>query len=135
MTLGHTIIMGRKTWDSLPKGALPGRRNVVISRNKDFQAPGADLYSSIEDAISSCGADEHLFIIGGAEIYKQTIDKAHNLFLTRVYADFPNADAFFPEVDFNEWELVKEERCNDSEKIKYCFIDFKRKNYESCHNK
>ena len=84
LTLGHTIIMGRKTWDSLPKGALPGRRNVVISRNKDFQAPGADLYSSIEDAISSCGADEHLFIIGGAEIYKQTIDKAHNLFLTRV---------------------------------------------------
>lgn len=137
LTLGHTIIMGRKTWDSLPKGALPGRRNVVITRNQDFVAPGADVFQSAEEALASCGNDEHVFIIGGAQIYSQTIGYADTLFLTEVYADFPKADAFFPKIDLSEWEITNREECEGTEPLKYCFIDFKRKNrhYESCNHK
>lgn len=127
LTLGHTIIMGRKTWESLPKGALPGRRNVVISRNKNFVANGADIYSSIEEALVSCKCDEHIFIIGGAQIYKQTINQADNLFLTEVCASFPEADAFFPEFDITEWEITNRQECEETEPLKYCFIDLKRK--------
>ena len=127
LTMGHTIIMGRKTWDSLPKGALPGRRNVVVTRDKNFFAEGADVYNSLEDAIDSCQGTE-AFIIGGAQIYRQAMPMVSRLFLTRVYASYPDADAFFPEIVANEWDIANEEVVAEtSDGLRYQFIDLIRK--------
>mgnify|MGYP003296582602 CR=1 FL=1 len=127
LTMGHSIIMGRKTWDSLPKGALPGRRNVVVTRDKNFSAEGADVYNSLEDAIDSCKGAE-TFIIGGAQIYRQAIPMVSKLFLTRVYASYPDADAFFPEIDPSVWEVSSCEAHPTDEKHHqaYRFIDYCR---------
>lgn len=127
LTMGHTIIMGRKTWDSLPKGALPGRRNVVVTRDKNFSAEGADVYNSLEDAIDSCQGAE-TFIIGGAQIYRQAMPMVSKLFLTRVYASYPDADAFFPEIIADEWDIANEEvAAETSDGLRYQFIDLIRK--------
>ena len=127
LTMGHTIIMGRKTWDSLPKGALPGRRNVVVTRDKNFSAEGADVYNSLEDAIDSCKGAE-TFIIGGAQIYRQAMPMVSKLFLTRVYASYPDADAFFPEIIADEWDIANEEAVAETpDGLRYQFIDLIRK--------
>ena len=81
LTTGHTIIMGRKTFESLPKGALPNRRNIVLTRSAK-EIPGCDCYRSLEEALTHCDEDEQLFIIGGASIYKQTLPIADRLYLT-----------------------------------------------------
>lgn len=127
LTMGHTIIMGRKTWDSLPKGALPGRRNVVVTRDKAFTAVGADTYHSLEEAIASCQGEE-TFIIGGAQIYRQAMPMVSKLFLTRVYASYPDADAFFPEIIADEWDIANEEVAAETpDGLRYQFIDLIRK--------
>lgn len=127
LTMGHTIIMGRKTWDSLPKGALPGRRNVVVTRDKSFSAKGADVYNSLEEAINSCQGEE-AFIIGGAQIYRQAMPIVSKLFLTRVYASYPDADAFFPEIIADEWYIAnEEEEAETTDGLRYQFIDLIRK--------
>lgn len=127
LTMGHSIIMGRKTWDSLPKGALPGRRNVVVTRDKNFSAEGADVYNSLEDAIDSCQETE-AFIIGGAQIYRQAMPMVSKLFLTRVYASYPDADAFFPEIIADEWDIANEEVAAETpDGLRYQFIDLIRK--------
>lgn len=107
VTMGGTVIMGRKTWQSLPKGALPGRRNVVVSRQKDFPTPGAELFPSLEEAIESAAHDPAVFIIGGAEIYRQSLPVATEVYLTRIDADAADADAFFPDLDPEEWALAE----------------------------
>lgn len=127
LTMGHPIIMGRKTWESLPKGALPGRRNVVVTRDKNFTAVGADVYHSLEAAIEAC-ADTESFIIGGAQIYRQALPLAKNLYLTKVYAAYPDADAYFPAIDEQEWEVATQydvEQTSDG--LRYQFIDLKRR--------
>lgn len=127
LTMGHTIIMGRKTWDSLPKGALPGRRNIVVTRDKNFSAKDADVYYSLEDAINSC-QDKETFIIGGAQIYHQAMSMVSKLFLTRVYASYPDADAFFPEIIADEWSVDSEEAITETaDGLRYQFIDLIRK--------
>ena len=98
LTTGHTIIMGRKTFESLPKGALPNRRNVVLTRRADATGlfPGCDVFASLEAAFSSCAADEDVFVIGGESLYRAALPLAQKLYLTEV-EDTPNeADAFFP---------------------------------------
>lgn len=126
LTLGHTIIMGRKTWDSLPKGALPGRRNVVISRNPEFTAEEADVYTSLDEAFASCQENENVFVIGGAQIYRQTFSLASLLYLTKVFASYPEADAHFPDINTEEWEVINEEEPAFSGELKYQFIDYRR---------
>lgn len=98
LTTGHTIIMGRKTFESLPKGALPNRRNVVLTRKKDSAGlfPGCDVYSSLEDALSSCASDEDVFVIGGESLYREALPLAQRLYLTEVEDTPKEADAFFP---------------------------------------
>ena len=99
-TTGHTVLMGRKTYESLPKGALPHRRNIVIS-STIRTLPGCDCFPSLQQALDSCREDEHVFVIGGASIYAQTVPYAERLLLT-VVDDIPqNADAFFP--PFDRW--------------------------------
>ncbi len=100
-TMGKSIIMGRKTFQSLPK-ALPGRKNIVISRNTDFEAPGAVVVSDISSAIKESETDE-VFIIGGESIYKVFLPEAQKIYLTEVNFEDRDADAYFPEMNPDEW--------------------------------
>ena len=109
LTLGHHIIMGRKTFESIGR-PLPGRTSIIITRQPDFQAEGCLIAHSLDGAIAlakSCGEQE-VFIIGGAEIYAQALAKANQMYLTLVEAE-PQADAFFPAFDENVWEKNAEE--------------------------
>ena len=123
LTTGHTIIMGRNTFLSLPKGALPNRRNIVLSRStKDF--PGCDVYSSLEEALKHCTPDEDIYIIGGASVYRQALDIADRLCLTEINDTPEKAATFFPPYD--DW---KEESREDHEKderheYEYSFVDY-----------
>ncbi|MHB1667537.1 MAG: dihydrofolate reductase [Thiomonas sp.] len=94
VTLGHPILMGRKTWESIGR-PLPGRRNVVISRDADFIAPGAETSTSLSDAMSICAEAPEVFIVGGAKIYAQAIPLAQQLWLTEIHAE-PQGDVYFP---------------------------------------
>ena len=107
LTTGHTIIMGRRTFESLPKGALPNRRNIVLSRS-NITIDNAEVFSSLEAALATCSASEDVFIIGGANVYAQSVSVADRLCLTEV-DDLPKeADAFFP--DYTGWKEVWEEQ-------------------------
>lgn len=107
-TMGKSIIMGRKTFQSLPK-ALPGRKNIVISRNPDFSAPGAAVVTDTEAALKESETEE-VFIIGGASIYEAFFPLATKLYITEVNFSSKNADVFFPDVDLSLWdrEVLKE---------------------------
>lgn len=102
LTTGHTILMGRKTFESLPRGPLPNRRNIIISRSLPAQ-PGAEVYPTIQQALEACASDEEVFIIGGGEIYRQLLPNTEQIYLTRVQASFPDAEVFFPELDPTQW--------------------------------
>ena len=107
LTTGHTILMGRKTFESLPKGALPNRRNVVISRYTS-SLPGAEVYPSIADALDALQSlDEEVYVIGGGEIYRQLLPSVERIYLTQVEAIYPDADTFFPELDMSQWREVE----------------------------
>ena len=123
LTTGHTIIMGRRTFESLPKGALPNRRNVVLTRScKTF--PGAETFPTLRAALDSCRPDEDIYIIGGASVYAQALPYADRLCLTEI-ADAPtDADAFFP--DYSEWAPVWEEahELDERHAFAYRFVDY-----------
>lgn|SRR5574344_1510294 len=123
LTTGHTIIMGRHTFESLPKGALPNRRNIVLSRTqKEF--PGCDTYLSLEDALKHCSQDEDIYIIGGSSVYEQALHLADRLCLTEV-DDIPTeADAFFPPYDDWKEESREEHDIDERHKFRYTFIDY-----------
>lgn len=104
ITMGHTVVMGRKTWQSLPKGALPGRRNIVVSRDPAFSANGAEVYHSLDEVFAALSPDEETFIIGGEQLYRQTLPLATRLYLTLIDATAGDADTFFPEIDPAEWQ-------------------------------
>ena len=109
LTMGCPVIMGRKTWESLPKGALPGRLNVVVTRNSGYQAPGAVVCTSVEAALAATASAPRRFIIGGAQLYASTIDAVDTLYLTRIHATFPDADTFFPSITPTQWETAESE--------------------------
>jgi len=106
LTMGHTLVMGRKTWDSIGR-PLPGRRMVVLTRQTDFRPDGVEVASSLDDAlaIARAAGDDEAFLIGGAEIYRLAWPRAERLYLTRVHANVPG-DAHFPDVDWSQWERV-----------------------------
>lgn len=123
LTTGHTIIMGRKTFDSLPKGALPNRRNVVLSRTITT-LPGCDVYPSLQEALDSCAADEDIYIIGGDSVYQQALPLADRLCLTEV-ADTPaEADAFFPAYDGWKEECREDHGIDEKHAQRYSFVDY-----------
>lgn len=119
ITSGHHIIMGRKTFESFPK-PLPNRTHVIITRQKDYQPESCIIVDSLAKAISVCPKDEELFIIGGGEIYKQSIEIADKLDITRVHYTF-DADTFFPEIDLTKWKLTTEEYHPKDEKHPFDF--------------
>lgn len=106
LTMGSPVIMGRKTFQSLPKGALPGRRNIVITRDASFTAPDIETVPSIDAALALVGDVPQAFIIGGGSIYAATIDRADALEITHIDAACPDADTFFPTIDPERWRLA-----------------------------
>lgn len=125
LTTGHTIIMGRKTFDSLPKGALPNRRNIVLSRTVK-ELPGCECFPSLKSALSHCSEEEEVFIIGGSSVYRQAMPLADRLCLTEVDDTPTEADAFFP--SYQEWKEVSREEHDTDEKHqqRYAFVDYVR---------
>jgi dihydrofolate reductase len=117
ITSGHPVIMGRKTFDSIGR-LLPNRKNIIITRNAEYQVEGAHVFNSLEEAINSCDQGEEIFIIGGSEIYGQALALAHKIYLTELLHDF-EGDAFFPEINFEEWILISEEVGVTDEKNKW----------------
>jgi len=115
ITTGHTIIMGRKTYDSLPNGALPNRRNIVISRQLK-SLKDAEVYSNIDEALKATSDEDIVYIIGGGEIYKKTFPRADELHLTLVHKSYPEADTRFPEWKLTDWNILKQERIGQDEK-------------------
>lgn len=125
LTTGHTIIMGRRTFLSLPKGALPNRRNVVLSRTAtDF--PGCEVFTSLDEALAHCREDEDIYIIGGASVYAEAIGRADRLCLTEVDDTPAEADTFFPPYD--GWhEVAREEHpVDERHAFRYAFVDYER---------
>lgn len=120
LTTGHHIIMGRRTFESFPK-LLPNRTHIVITRQKDYKAPGAVIVHSLEEALKiATKNDPQPFIIGGGEIFEMSMEKADKIELTRVHATF-EADAFFPEIDLEKWKLISSVFHDKDEKHQYPF--------------
>ena len=130
LTTGHTIVMGRKTFESLPKGALPNRRNIVLSR-RGAAYDGAETFASLDEALSACNPNEDIYIIGGESIYRMALPLADRLCLTEVEDTPDRADAFFPEFNRNDWTIESCEEHDTDEKHhqKYRFTNYIRKTY------
>ncbi len=141
LTSGHTVIMGRKTFESLPKGALPNRRNIVITRDPSLTFPGAETATSVEAAIAmalSAGetdeafaavdSSDEAFIIGGAQIYACSLPMADRLEITAIDSPAPGADVFFPEITPAQWRLTGETSPETDEKsgVEYRFLSYSR---------
>lgn len=108
VTMGHAVIMGRGTFLSLPHGALPGRRNIVLSRSVSH-IDGCEVCSSLPMAIDACESETEAFVIGGTSVYAQALPIASRLYVTLVHDNPRHADAFFPYIDINQWEVVARE--------------------------
>lgn len=133
ITMGSPIIMGRKTYESFPKRPLPGRLNIVITRNADYpKAEGMEVADSLQTALTIALASQpetgRIFIVGGGEIYRQAMPLAHALELTLIEAAVPDADTFFPEIDKKEWELVASEDAEPAEGVPpHRFVTLRRR--------
>ncbi|WP_113654766.1 dihydrofolate reductase [Pedobacter namyangjuensis] len=127
ITSGNCIIMGRKTYDSIGR-PLPNRRNVVITRNTALKIEDVEIVTSLEDAISLCENEKEIFIIGGAEIYKEALALTDTIYLTTVHQHY-DADAFFPEIKSEDWLEIDSEshKADEKNKVDYTFSTLKRR--------
>lgn len=127
LTTGHTIIMGRKTFDSIGK-PLPDRTSIVITRQKDYKIEGCIVVNSLEEALEKSADQQEVFIIGGGSIYAEALTKANKIFYTKVHKNF-DGDTFFPVLDLKIWESIERRDCMPDEKneFPYSFIEYKRK--------
>jgi dihydrofolate reductase len=128
VTMGHPVIMGRKTWDSLPARfkPLPGRRNIVVTRNATWQAPGAEAAASLAAALASMAGAEKALVIGGGELYGAALAQADELLLTEVDTVFEGADTFFPAFDRGQFiEAAREERMA-ADGTPFAFVSYRR---------
>jgi dihydrofolate reductase len=128
ITVGRTVIMGKKTYESLPKRPLADRVNIVITDDPDDNFPGCITVRSVEEALSHIRTDEESFVIGGASVYRQFLPVADRLYLTLVHKDF-EGDVFFPEIDFREWDVVSSEDLpfDDNLGFSYSYVTYQRK--------
>jgi dihydrofolate reductase len=120
LTMGHHIIMGRKTFESLSR-LLPGRTTVIVSRNPGYAAGGAVVASSLQQAVAACGNDPEIFVIGGAELYREALSCAARLYLTEIEAEF-NGDAFFPDFDRSVWKEALREKHISESGLSYSYV-------------
>lgn len=130
VTLGHPLLMGRRTWESLGR-PLPGRRNMVVSRDPGFRAEGAEVFASVDAALAAAGGNEKVFVIGGAEIYRQLMPRADRLMLTEVWADV-DGDAHFPPID--SMQFIEERRepheADADNEHDFDFVQYRRRRAE-----
>jgi dihydrofolate reductase len=126
LTMGKPIVMGRRTHESIGK-VLPGRRNIVLSRNPDYRAPGCEVVAGFEEALGVCKDADDLIIVGGAQLYAEALPRAHRLHLTLLHASF-SGDAWFPDYDQREWrEISREDHEADADSpCAFSFVDFER---------
>ncbi|MEA4917432.1 dihydrofolate reductase [Proteiniphilum sp.] len=126
LTTGHSIIMGRKTYESLPKGALPNRTNIVITSDLAENYPECIVVRSVEEALAHCKDEEVVFIIGGGELYRSSLHIADKLYLTRIHHTFDDADTFFPIFDLDKWELThnEEHKADEMHNYNYSFLTY-----------
>jgi dihydrofolate reductase len=120
LTMGHPILMGRKTWESL-KGPLPGRDNIVITRQPGYDAPGAAVASSLQAALALCVGEAVVFVIGGAGLFAESMPIADGLVMTEIYRDF-GGDTRFPEYDRSRWKETQRERHVTADGMKFDFV-------------
>lgn len=127
LTTGNVIIMGKRTFESLPKGALPNRTNIVITDNQNDNFDGCIMAYSIEDALSKCDNTKECFIIGGGSIYNQFLPTANKLYLTVVHKDF-EADTFFPLINYDEWNkvFIQESLHDEKSNLNYSYYILER---------
>ena len=128
LTLGKPIIMGRKTYESIGR-PLPGRRNIVVSRNSELKIPGVDVVSTLDDAISMVSNVQEIMIVGGAQLYADALSKANKIYLTKINLDI-KGDSFFPQFNESEWTVLQKDdfECNELNKIDFSFIVLEKKN-------
>ena len=128
LTTGKSIIMGKKTWYSLPKRPLPGRKNIVLTDIMGEMIEGSETVYSIEEALSRCAKDEEAFVIGGGSIYRQFMPKADRLYISHVHMKAP-ADIYFPEIDMKEWKIIEQEHfpVSETNTIPYTYTIYERK--------
>ena len=122
VTMGKPIIMGRKTFDSIGK-PLPGRKNIIITRNNNFKAAGCEVYTDINEAIKNCEPEEECFVIGGAELFRIALPLANKLYLTKIHHQF-EGDTFFPALENRIWKLTDADHHLKDEKNKYDYSFF-----------
>jgi dihydrofolate reductase len=126
LTMGHHIVMGRKTYESIGRH-LPGRTSVIITRQPDYQVPGAIVVASIDQALKICSAgkevDQEIFVIGGAQIYRQSLELCQRIYITEIQQEF-DGDTLFPELNQQEWREISREkhRLNDRDGLEYHFV-------------
>lgn len=125
LTMGHHIVMGRKTYESLGR-LLPGRTTVIVTRNKHYQVEGAVVVHSIEQALSVCAEDDEVFLIGGAELYQQGFQHADKLYMTEVHTDV-EGDAFLPEFDLTQWDEVARESHQAENGLAFSYVTYQRR--------
>ncbi len=129
LTLGHTVVMGRRTFESLPKGALPHRTNIVLTHNSQLSWPGVTVVHTLDEILSQGADQEELFIMGGATLYNETIGIADTLYITHIHHTFDDADTFFPPIDPDRWEAVDTQAmpADDKHAYPYTFVTYRRK--------
>lgn len=129
LTSGHAVIMGRKTFESLPNGALPDRKNIVLTTLPEAVFMDSFACESMHDALNLCEKEDEIYMIGGAMVYQQALKIADRMYITRVHHVFEDADTFFPEVDFSEWEEVErtDYPTDERHEYPYTFLTYIRK--------
>jgi dihydrofolate reductase len=127
LTMGHHMVMGRKTFDSIGK-PLPGRTTIVVTRDHELKIEGCLIAHSLEEALAACEGDEEIFIVGGAELYAQALPSADKLYITEIRQDV-KGDAHFPEFDKTEWVEVARQKCHQEtpQPLEYHFVTCRRK--------
>ncbi|WP_349744244.1 dihydrofolate reductase [Roseateles cavernae] len=129
LTMGHAVIMGRKTWDSIPPRFRPlvGRRNIVLSRQQDLTLDGAEVHASLDAALAACAGAATVFVMGGAEIYALALPRATGLELTEIAARFDGADAFFPAWDTSHFDCLARQPQRSAQGLAYDFASYRRR--------
>jgi dihydrofolate reductase len=119
ITMGSPILMGRKTYESIGR-PLPGRTNIIISRNPSYSQPGCLVFNDINEALESCRDAKEVFVIGGSDLYKSMLPIADTLYLTLIHKEFPG-DTFFPEIDADQWVEVEREDVQDDPDVEFSY--------------
>lgn len=132
LTMGHHMIMGRKTFESIGR-PLPGRTTIVVSRDRNLKIEGCVVAHSLQEAVAASASDPQSFVVGGADIYGQALGLANTLYVTEIQKAV-NGDAYFPELSRDQWQEVSREihRQDEPEQLEYHFVEYRRKNQHAC---